>query len=549
MLSPEFNIRQKFSLWKRLGSGTFGTVYECRKISYTNEKDDNIPEIVAIKHIDILKPVNQNQILNHRDIANRRQNLNREIEILQDVSKIKGCDNFMKLYAIYGNPSIDQHIFLICEKCDFTLTDYVRMNPQGIKEEEAKEFLRQIATALAHLFTHSIMHRDLKPDNILIQFQNNESPQIKIADFGYAIKIDNGDDLAKSRVGTPLYMSPEKLDYNNCFHGYNFSSEFYSLGIIFYFMMEGKEPFISRTENQLIVESKNFQKELALRLELNKKWSKDAIKLFSSLVHSDPAQRITIDELLKNQYLNLIKSPPPQFPNGITISIHNNSQPKEFVTLAYLLKQNTVVQFPFYDKERISSFLSTSFRYNSPKQVQIVKLFEDKAHIAWIIAELAIYFLKKEKSSYIILLTALHSLEYIVNLLNNYHSLLDLKTQSEIQNFEKLERVIAIKNWIQDIKLNIIQVVKIVKFNQNDIGNEYITDLLFVHAKQLAHEAAFNESIRSNQAFIVPLYWRAALLFKYLSEFCTNEEDMKKFKFFSDQTFNRLKFIKNTNEI
>lgn len=79
------------------------------------------------------------------------------------------------------------------------------------------------------MVTNKIMHRDIKPDNIFL-YDNN---MIKIGDFGFA-KI--GVDLTKTKLGTPLYSSPEILD-GMMVQGYNNLIDLWSLGVVFYEML------------------------------------------------------------------------------------------------------------------------------------------------------------------------------------------------------------------------------------------------------------------------------------------------------------------------
>ena len=116
----------------------------------------------------------------------------------------------------------------------------------GVTEKDAVDYLRQIASALATVHAKGVLHRDLKPGNIMLRADNS----IALIDFGLAKKARlEGEITDKGEIfGTPYYMSPEQGHGN----GVDERSDIYSLGVIFYEMLTGKKPYKADTAMGII---------------------------------------------------------------------------------------------------------------------------------------------------------------------------------------------------------------------------------------------------------------------------------------------------------
>ena len=115
--------------------------------------------------------------------------------------------------------------------------DLRRQIEKGVAESDAVEYTRQIASALANLHSVGILHRDMKPGNIMLRGDGS----IALIDFGLAKRMARKQDITGRGeiIGTPYYMSPEQG------RGYDVDerSDVYSLGIMFYEMLTGERPY------------------------------------------------------------------------------------------------------------------------------------------------------------------------------------------------------------------------------------------------------------------------------------------------------------------
>ncbi|VDK52778.1 unnamed protein product [Anisakis simplex] len=161
------------------------------------------------------------------------------------------------------------------------------LNQQGrFSEDRAKLYICEIALAIDYLHHESIVHRDVKPDNILL----DNSGHAHLTDFNLAIRLPP-DTLATSFTGTRPYMAPEVLLASlDEIAGYDHRVDWFSLGVCFYEMLSGRRPF----EYAAHLSS---QQVLCLMSEgciaLPSHWSSDLMSFISSILNFNITYRIT----------------------------------------------------------------------------------------------------------------------------------------------------------------------------------------------------------------------------------------------------------------
>ena len=261
-----------------LGKGSFGKVIKSMDLKLNKE--------VAIK------------IINKYN--NEKYDLfKEEINILKTINH----PNIVKLYDYYET---NKNIYIIMEYIEGgTLKQYLEKN-KIINEAKVKEIIFYILKAIEHLHKNSIIHRDIKLDNIMLENENNLS-SLKIIDFGLSIRFNNNNNNENNIFcGTILYMSPELLDKKNIHKNYNDKErDIWAVGIIMYQLLYNKHPFHNKGESMKIYKEKlkNYvlNKNLIFYDEINK-INRNGKKFILQLLEPDWTKRINANYALKKSY-------------------------------------------------------------------------------------------------------------------------------------------------------------------------------------------------------------------------------------------------------
>lgn len=204
--------------------------------------------------------------------------------------------------------------FMVIEYVEGTPLDrFIHQQPQNrVKPGETLRIIRQSLEALSYAHKNNIVHRDIKPGNILLDKKNN----VKIADFGLA-KLRNrpknsaGHTQTNLIMGTLDYMSPEQRESTKLTDG---RADIYSLGVVFYEMLTGKTPAGSFVPPSQIVDS------------LDERWD----KIIQKMLHPDYSRRYqTAEEAFLA--LSILEMPYEEYVRQEEVKIKGAKQSKFFV--------------------------------------------------------------------------------------------------------------------------------------------------------------------------------------------------------------------------
>ena len=219
----------KFRLERKLGEGATSTVYL--------GQDDFTGKSVAIKIAK--KELFENQSATQ---AKSLQNM-----LINEVS-LAGKLNHPHIVSIYDAGLEDDLLYIVMEYVNgITLTSLVDSEAKPELDELISIFFK-CCNALGYASEHGIIHRDIKPDNIMVIEKYQGGYNVKVTDFGAALSTESMRKMEEGVVGTPAYLSPEMVKGLSI----DQRSDIYSFGVIMYQVLSGRLPYSANSLNELM---------------------------------------------------------------------------------------------------------------------------------------------------------------------------------------------------------------------------------------------------------------------------------------------------------
>lgn len=299
------SLTANYTIGPEIGKGSFATVYKC-----TNNRTH---QAVAIKSVERSK-LRSKKLL---------ENLEIEISILKSTKH-------PHIVALLDYNRTPTHFHLVMDYCSMgDLLYFIRKRDQlvkthpvispllqrypspegsnGLNPTLVIHFLQQLSSALEFLRSKSLVHRDIKPQNLLLcppvhsrsRFEADgykglwELPILKIADFGFARFLPSTS-LAATLCGSPLYMAPEILRAES----YNAKADLWSVGAVLYEMSAGKPPF--RASNHIELEKVITRNNDRIKFPASAQVPEELKSLIKSLLRNKQTERISFNEFFNN---------------------------------------------------------------------------------------------------------------------------------------------------------------------------------------------------------------------------------------------------------
>ncbi|KAK6306483.1 hypothetical protein J4Q44_G00234080 [Coregonus suidteri] len=260
--------------------------------------------------------------INKKNLAKSHSLLGKEIKILKELKheNIVGLLDFQEMAGC---------VYLVMEYCNGgDLAEYLH-SKATLSEDTIRVFLQQIAGAMKVLKEKGILHRDLKPQNILLCHHEGRksSPNntcIKIADFGFARHLQCNA-MAATLCGSPMYMAPEVIMSQN----YDAKADLWSIGTIVYQCLTGKAPFQASSPQELRL---FYERNRDLQPSIPRETSVHLRHLLLGLLQRNHKERMDFDEFFHHSFLESSSStkksspvPMPSYPSSGSASSSSSS--------------------------------------------------------------------------------------------------------------------------------------------------------------------------------------------------------------------------------
>ncbi|TFK90324.1 Pkinase-domain-containing protein, partial [Polyporus arcularius HHB13444] len=285
MPSSSFSTRTDFSgflgvkiadgdleLVEHLGQGSYGVVFRAIHKKDTSPE----PKQFAVKIMEKADPHTRDWRFQQRE--------------LRAHSEVSGHPNICELYGYYETSELFYIVIEYCPGGDL-LHALVQRRLYSRKDELVKSIFVQLLDAVAHCHENGVYHRDLKPDNVMV---NEDGSLIKLADFGLATTSKVSDNFG---CGSSTYMSPECIGHEVGYEPYSTAaSDVWALGVILCNIVAGSNPWeYAVTTDELFeryLQNAGFLREtMPISIECE--------DILDAIFEPRAASRITIPELRK----------------------------------------------------------------------------------------------------------------------------------------------------------------------------------------------------------------------------------------------------------
>ncbi|PIA16212.1 kinase-like protein [Coemansia reversa NRRL 1564] len=266
---------ENIKVMRKLGEGSVGTVH---KIEYQPTKKIMARKLMAV----------------YPDETNHRQ-------IMRELKLLKQCQSpyIVKFYGAYFSSDDDGQSIAICmEYCEGGSLENVYKRVAKLNAQIGEGVLGKVALAvlngLVHLHSYRVIHRDVKPSNILVTGRG----EIKLCDFGVSGELV--DSIAQTFVGTSYYMAPERIQGDR----YAVQSDIWSLGLTLIEVSQNQFPFPPPGHPQLsVIELLEYIIHMPVPEMDKKKFSAECCDFVRRCLIKEPSQRPTPSQLLDHPFI------------------------------------------------------------------------------------------------------------------------------------------------------------------------------------------------------------------------------------------------------
>ncbi|GLH11650.1 Serine/threonine-protein kinase polo [Gryllus bimaculatus] len=198
--------------------------------------------------------------------------------------------NVVRLHHFFED---NANAYIVLENCSRKSLFHVLKHRYSVTEPEARYYLRQLVEGVKYIHSQKVIHRDLKPGNMLL----SEDMVVKLGDFGLATLVDGNKKV--SICGTPNYIAPEVLNKLS----YSYEADVWAIGCILYAMLVGQPPFETASLKETYSRIVNNKYTIPLTV------SENGRKLIRQLLQPLPENRILVEKINGHDFFKNVYTP------------------------------------------------------------------------------------------------------------------------------------------------------------------------------------------------------------------------------------------------
>ena len=266
-----------YEIIERIGKGSFGQVHKV--------KDKKTNDLKAIKIIDI----------DNKDTNETEEGIKSVINELNNMKKCSENNEFSVKYYEYFKSETE--FIIVMELCDNNLENILNKRSKGFSSKEIRRMMIELNETFKIMVSYNIVHRDIKLQNILIKYIDNEQNNfiVKLTDYGISKQITEST-ICKTHAGTGLTMAPEILEGKE---EYDNRCDLWSIGVILYQLYFNEFPYKAETEVAL------FNNIIKLKQNVLKKTDNEYLdNLIRGLLVYDLDKRLTWDKYFEHSFFD-----------------------------------------------------------------------------------------------------------------------------------------------------------------------------------------------------------------------------------------------------
>lgn len=252
-----------YGIVSKISDGKFGDIYKVRNH--------------ASGKLFVLKCLRKSQLIKNKMQGQAKQEIENHY--------IFRHPNIVPMYGFFQD---SERLYIVMEYCPGG-TLFEKLHQVGrFSEKQAAKYIFQVATALKHIHSRNVIHRDVKLENIIL----DAAGTCKLSDFGWSTVMERKNDRRTTLCGTLDYLSLEMIESRP----YSYDTDVWSLGVLLYELLKGSPPFESKTNKETYAKIEEITYTVPA-------YFSDAAEDLLDQIFVENDERITINELLRHPWI------------------------------------------------------------------------------------------------------------------------------------------------------------------------------------------------------------------------------------------------------